>query len=114
MKAIKTSAVIFSIRSKMDKSLSLTVHTPETTSVEKAAFMDLQGINVELFVRPLDEAPQEIVNVDKDVEAKSQSQRLRGVLFVLWDQQGRDGKFEDFYYNQTERIIEAYKAKLDS
>lgn len=46
-------------------------------------------------------------------EAKSPSQRLRGVLFVFWKEM-RDGKgdFEVFYRETLNKYIEAVKAKL--
>ena len=44
---------------------------------------------------------------------KSQSQRLRAVLYLLWQREAPDMEFRDFYYQQTEKIINHYKNKLD-
>ena len=113
MKTIKTNAVITSFRSKVDKSLSFTTHTPELTSKEKATFMDLQGASVAMLIEPLDETPKGIEKIDKDLETKTKSQRLRSVLYVYWKQTGqKDSKFEDFYNEKMEKLIEHYKSKL--
>jgi hypothetical protein len=43
---------------------------------------------------------------------KSQSQRLRAVLYRLWEQQGKADDFELFYRVRMERIINSVKEKL--
>src|SRR3990167_1128786 len=44
---------------------------------------------------------------------KTHSQRLRSVLFVLYQQKGLTISFEDFYKTEMEIIIGNIKAKLD-
>lgn len=44
---------------------------------------------------------------------KSPSQRLRAVLFVLWEQRGSKGEFEEFYKESIERVIKRIKEELD-
>jgi hypothetical protein len=50
-------------------------------------------------------------------EQKTPSQRLRGVIFLNWEQQTGEYKskypFEIYYRGQMEKIIEAYKQKLN-
>lgn len=43
---------------------------------------------------------------------KSPAQRMRNTLYVLWEQKGKNGAFEDFYMKQMGRFIEAVKEKL--
>ena len=43
---------------------------------------------------------------------KSPSQRLRGVLYVVWQDGGSIGSFENFYLEQMDKIITHYKSKL--
>lgn len=45
-------------------------------------------------------------------EQKSPAQRLRAVLHVKWEQEGRKGTSEDFYRTAMEKIIEHYKSQL--
>lgn len=113
MKAIETQAIITSLRSKVDGSLSLTVHTPELSTNEKALFMELQGRNTNVLIQPEDSDLVEPEKIDGEIRTKTQSQRLRGVLYILWQQTGEKGEFEDFYRKCIERIIDSIKAKLD-
>lgn len=47
-----------------------------------------------------------------DKDEKSQSQRLRGALYVLWEQKGKEGSFIDFYQRAMEKIIDQVKERL--
>lgn len=43
---------------------------------------------------------------------KSPSERLRAVLFLLWERSTKDKTEEDFYQSEMDRVIEHYKSKL--
>lgn len=112
MKSISTLAIIEGIRARKDRSIGLTISTPELTVQEKALFMELQGINIDLLITPKDEeAP--MYKVEKDLQSKSQSQRMRSVLFILWKQDNEGLDFETFYKNKTEKVIEKYKSMIE-
>lgn len=114
MKSIQTSAIITGIRSKQDRSLGLSISTPELSIDEKAIFLELQGLNVTLVITPMDEPVVEDYKVVHDVDQKTPSQRLRGVLAVLW-QQNNEGYdiFDNFYIHKMEYIINKMKEKLE-
>ena len=112
MKTIKTNAIISSFRGLSDGSLSLTVHTPELESFQKAEFMNLQNINLEATFQPLDLKVPEL-KIDKDMDRKSQSERMRAVIFILWKQGGEQGEFYDFYQKKTEKIINYLKDQIN-
>lgn len=114
MKTLQLNAIITGISSKVDRSLSLRISTPELTNKERADFMEYQGINCNLTVEPLDEKAEGIEMIDRELETKTKSQRLRAVLFILWKQEGEQGKFEDYYKNKMEGLIEHFKNKLES
>ena len=113
MKKIQTNAIITGVRSKVDGSLGVSFTTPELSPEEKAEFMRLQGMNLIALFTPLDEpnAPEYIV--DKEIETKTPSNRLRNVLFVLWTQEGSKGEFDEFYKKYIEKFINAIKEKLE-
>lgn len=113
MKAIKTQAIITSFRSKVDRSLSFSVQTPELTTTERATFMDLQGLNVEMLIDPKDEKFEGTVTIDKEVVTKTPSQRLRAVMFLTWQKNGSNGDFQAFYQTEMERLIDSYKRQLE-
>lgn len=113
MKAIRTNIIINSIRSRRDSSLGFSAETPELTSEEKVAFMDLQGQSLNALLEPTEYPIDDEINVDKDVENKTQAQRIRAVLFLIWKQQGKQGEFRDFYHSKTEKYINYLKEKIE-
>lgn len=44
---------------------------------------------------------------------KSQAQRLRGVIYRIYEKRGKKGDFESFYRTYMERLIEREKTNLD-
>lgn len=113
MKSIKTKAIITGIRSKTDRSLGLSVNTPELNPQEKALFFELQGLNVELTIFPSEEQNVEDYEIDTDLNQKPQSVRIRNVLFLLWQQNPEGMEFNEYYKNKTDKYIESLKARLD-
>lgn len=55
---------------------------------------------------------EEIPEEDADITKKTQSERLRGVLYRVWESTKTTEKFEDYYKSETEKIIEHYKTKI--
>ena len=106
MQAIRTPAIITSISSKQDGSLGLRLSTPELTPDEKVAFLEIQGLNTIVLIEPTDFESKEIKEIKGELDSKTPSQRLRSVLFVLYDQQGREGTFEEFYIKHMNKIID--------
>jgi hypothetical protein len=67
-----------------------------------------------MILIPHDEDQVEEIVVDKDLEQKSQSQRIRSVLFILWKQNPEEMSWEEEYYRaKTERYIEWLKTKIE-
>lgn len=44
---------------------------------------------------------------------KTQAQRLRGVIYKVYEKRGKQGDFESFYRAYMERLIEREKSNLD-
>jgi DNA primase catalytic subunit len=113
MKNISFNGVITTVTSKVDRSLGLRISTPELSTHERAEFMEYQNINSIITVKPLDESPDEILEVEAKMEGKTPSQRLRSVIFILWKQKGSKGIFDNFYRTVMEAAINKVKDKLD-
>lgn len=118
MKALVTQAILTSFSSRADKSLGFRGVTPELSSKEKAAFMDLQNLNVRLLIEPMDFESDGKTEIKNPLDSKSPSQRLRAVLFCWWKQLCDSGKlcdknFDLFYTEQLERFIETIKGYLE-
>lgn len=112
-KTLEFNTIISSVRSRVDRSLSLSLSTPELDPNEMAEIINLQGANLICLLTPLDEKDAPKYVIDKELEQKTPSTRLRGVLYVLWEQSGSKGNFDDFYRVKMEGIIEAVKNKLE-
>lgn len=103
---------------KGDKSVSITFVTDlEQTSEE---FMEIDkslGNRGIIYFSERGELTQDEINeldaVDIELEGKSKSQRLRGVLFVAWSQGDKNKDFKEYYSHQMESIIEHFKSKLE-
>lgn len=109
-KAIHHQATVSSITAKVDGSIGYKINTPELSSEEKTAIFDLQNQNVEVLISPI--GVKEILKVKNDLNQKSQSSRIRSVLYILWEQDHEDLNFEDYYKDKTEKYIEYLKAKI--
>ena len=115
---ILTAAQLDGYQRRKDRTVSLRFITQEKTSGEIAdidRLVDTFGI---VYFRGQERLNQDEVDeldaVELDLydEPKSQSQRLRNVLYKVW-QQNQEGDFKQFYRHETERIIQHYKNKLD-
>ena len=111
MKEINTRLIITSLRAKVDGSIGISASTPELSKAEKSEFFDLQNVELEASLKPLGFKVEQ-VKVEKGLDGKSPSQRLRAVLFVYWKQQGEEGDFEVFYRQKMDNLINMVKEKL--
>jgi len=71
----------------------------------------MQNQNVEILISPI--GAKEILEVKTDLNQKSQSQRIRATLYILWKQNPEDLTFEAYYQSKTEKYIEYLKAKIE-
>ena len=116
------------INSKKDNTFSLRFGTQELTETQKLDVIRAQnGFGILVFKYDkeslTDKEMKEIDNIDVDIyeKNKSQSERLRNVLYRFFEQtelQGHESKetirhlFSDFYRTKTEQIISHFKSKL--
>lgn len=107
-----------SVRRRKDKSISLTFITSTEQTPQELMEMDkLTDQTGVLYFKGAGTLVQsevdELDNVDIELEGKTKSQRLRGVLWRHWEQLGKPGDFKAFYSIQMEKFIESVKSKLD-
>lgn len=114
---VTLSTVITDYKKLKDRSFKLTIQTSELTpeqllwidQLTNVASYTTIGLNPVSFDEIKDDLPKVL---DKEVKTKSPSQRLRGVLYRLWEMD-RQWEFEQFYDSMMEKIIDHYKSKLD-
>jgi len=112
--------VFESYNPRKDKSITLRFSTGEKTPDEIKAFHTLLDQYGYLCFKPNDKLTDkevgDIDSLDTDLydNPKTQSQRLRNVLYLLHKQDSQGfNEFKDYYQNHTDKIIEHYKSKLD-
>lgn len=99
----------------MAKGLKIVIHTNELPPEQMTAILSLYEKQGWFLFKRTSIKPDEIKNlpdIQLEENEKSPSQRLRSVLFVLWDQQGIKKSFEIYYREQMDKIITFVKEKL--
>jgi hypothetical protein len=115
MKAIQFPALLDSISTRKDRSLKVILSTQEMNGIDMAelfAYRDTLGY-VTFTSAP--ESHIDVPDLPIDSGTKSPSQRLRNVLYVLWEQKYK-AQYPDqdvFYIWYMNRIIEQVKDKLE-
>jgi len=113
-----TAAILDGYSPRKDKSIGLRFVTQEKTSGEVADIHSMLESFGYLYFRAEEKLSKDEIEaldkLDTDLydQPKTQSQRLRNTLYMVW-QQEKVGEFKDFYKNETERIIQHYKNKLE-
>jgi len=113
------AAILDGYSRRKDRSVSIRFHTQELTSGDVMSIDEMCDSFGIMYFRPGEKAERdELAELDKvdltDFDTKkSQSQRLRAVLFKLHKVIESPMSFEEYYRQETERIINHYKNKLD-
>lgn len=110
--AISCDLIITSIRTRVDRSLSLSACTPELSDAECLVFLKLRNQNLKAIFQPTDGAPSELCDVKGEFDRKSPSQRLRAILFLLHKQQESSLSFEEFYLRHMSKLVQQHKDML--
>ncbi len=105
------NATIGTVSSREDGSVAFRVITAELRPSEKGLVMDYHGRACKVLIAPHEGAPDEIVTVTTEKGDKTPSQRLRGIIFVHFQQCGSEGDFESFYRTRMTAICDGYKIK---
>lgn len=101
---------------RKDKSVKLSFETRELNHEETLTLMSLEGLEMWLGLAP--NADEIVIPEEKaQVDEKSQSERLRNVLYVFYKQEIEAGRyvgvFENFKREYMEKLIEFVKKKLN-
>lgn len=113
-KNFQVPAILSGITFKVDGGLSLRFTTNELTTSEKVDVGDFINQFGYLLFAPNDFEDADIPKNNAPGDLKSPSQRLRGVLYLLWEKFKVVNDFDIYYRQQMEKIIQHYKEKLDT
>ena len=111
---VQLPATFNKLTSRADRSFKLEFETRELQDEAAHLMAQLHNEGWLLFSpNELKEADVPDEKADSMTGQKSQAQRLRGVIFRLWEQAGKKGNFEDYYRSITEGLIEQLKERLE-
>jgi hypothetical protein len=105
---------VVNLNPKADRSWKLVFETRELSGDEVKILADnFQGEGWLVFKPNSDGvSKEEIPTTSADAGVKSQAQRLRGAIMVLWRQSGSKGDPEAFYRTTSEKLIEYILSKI--
>jgi len=107
---------IGSVKSMVDGSVSITLHTPEISGGKVGELFDLRKKVAYVYISARQVESNEKAMVDglnPELKGKSPGQRLRNVLYVAWQQNPEGYKdSESYYVAKMENIITHYKNEL--
>lgn len=112
-------AILESYRSLKDKTLKITFETNEPTPEQLTGVaLNIQRFGYLAFKEEMfkdkEKEMLEGLKADYEEHGKTPGQRLRAVLYRLWEKDNEGFKNSlDFYNSKMESLIEHFKTKLD-
>ena len=110
---IKLPAYFTRFGSRSDGSAGLSFTTQELGSDEFVQLRENLNQFGWLVFQKNDFSVDDLPKEQAEESNKTPSKRIRSVLFILWQQEGRKGDFEVFYRDRMDKLIEMIKSKLD-
>lgn len=117
MNGLLLSAQVESVATRKDRTVKIVIGTQELSPAKAGELVGFANKLVCVYVSQKEVMTQaemdQVDQIDPEFPGKTQSQRLRNVLFVLW-QKVPEGftDFDVFYKHQTEKIIDHFKTKI--
>ena len=117
--SLLTKAILTNFRSFVDKSMKIELVTLEHDSEMLKGLGELHGKNVNVYITEglIDTEAIEILDSEAvegmPIKTSTPSQRLRQVIWKLWEQEGAKGNSEDHYNRKMEQINEHLKSQLE-
>lgn len=118
MNKIILPAILDSYRPRKDGSFSITLGTNILTSEQKTIIYRMHNQLCAVMIKDADVKADEIEVFDaidlETIDTKlTPSKRLYNVFWRIWEQEGKQGKFKEFYKQKMESLIEHFKQKLN-
>jgi hypothetical protein len=116
MNGILIACQIESIASRKDKTVKLVIGTQELSPSKAGELFNLNNKIATVYIseKTIDQREMDQVDkIDPEFEGKTQSQRIRAVLFILWTQDAEGFQlFDSYYRSKTDKYIEHLKNKI--
>lgn len=107
-------AIFNKITSRADGSYKLEFESRELSGMDASNLLSLLRQEGWLLFAPNELQEQDIPDekADSMTNQKTQAQRLRAVIFKIWQTNGQSGSFETYYLYYMEKIIGQLKEKI--
>lgn len=118
MEGLLLSCQIERVATRKDRTVSVTLGSQEMSPAKAGELVSLANKIVCVYISPKETIKQseldQVDQINPEFPGKTQSQRIRAVLFVLWEKKPENFKdFDSFYKFKTEAIIDHYKTLID-
>lgn len=115
--SISFPVIVSSLSTKVDGSIKVSLETQELSPKDSAVLFELRGATAWAIISPSEIKDEDVKlpteKADPAIGNKTPSQRMRNVLYRLWEQSKDGVDFESFYRIKTSAIIEQLKGKLE-
>jgi hypothetical protein len=109
-------AILSGVASRKDRSYTLKFETRELSGESASTLLGMLQSEGYLLFSPNDDFEMSDIpdeKADSMTGQKTQAQRLRGVIYRLWEQKGKKGNSEEYYRSVMESLIDLIKEKLE-
>lgn len=117
MGAVILPVLVAGLATKVDGSVKITLETREFKSEAATALFALRNQEAWAILAPNEISEEDVKlpteKADPAIGVKTPSQRLRAVLYRLWEQTKSGMDFETYYRTNLEKIIEQLKGRLE-
>lgn len=97
---------------RTDGSLGISIETGELVADDMLVMFSFRNIPCLITLKPNDANASPPREVKGELSKKTDSERIRAVLFVWWNQLGSPGEFQAFYHAECEKFIMGIKKHL--
>lgn len=116
MNGLMLSTYVENVTTRKDKTVKITLGTQELSPAKAGELFGLLNQLAVTYISPKTISQNELDQVDKidpELEGKTQSQRIRAVLFKLFEQDAEGFKsFDNYYRAKTDQYIDHLKSKF--
>lgn len=96
----------------VDGGLNLGFHTKELNANEKALIMGYHNQPGFLLFKENDISDKEIPIKNAEFDRRTPSQRMRNVIYLIWQNENSTQSFEEYYRDRMEAMIGDLKTEL--
>lgn len=114
---LQTQAQVTKVETLADRSLKISIVTPELNFASKSSLFELANKEVWIAFKETKISEDEL-NIPESITEfktdKTPSQRLRSIIYIYWEKnKKKEIDFDSYYKQQIEKIIDYLKEKLN-